>query len=60
MKNYSKGIRNNEAEEKGFIDGLVDDLTSSRLQRAFVLSEILNKPVAKREKSRRSYLRRKP
>ena len=60
MKNYNKGIRNNETGEKGFIDGLVDDLTTSRLQRAFVLSEILDKPVAKREKSRRSYLRRKP
>ena len=60
MKNYDKGIRSNEAGEKGFIDSLVDDLTTSRLQRAFVLSEILDKPVAKRVKSRRSYLRRKP
>lgn len=60
MKNYDRGIRNNEEEEKGFIDGLVSELTSSRLQRAFVLSEILDKPVSKREKSRRSYLRRKP
>jgi len=60
MRNYDKSTRDNETQEKGYIDGLLEDLTSSRLQRAFVLSEILDKPVAKREKSRRSYLRRKP
>ncbi|WP_426348090.1 hypothetical protein ACPWSR_09970 [Alloiococcus sp. CFN-8] len=60
MRNYDKSARDNETQEKGYIDGLLEDLTSSRLQRAFVLSEVLNKPVAKREKSRRNYLRRKP
>ncbi len=60
MRNYDKSTRDNETQEKGYIDGLLEDLTSSRLQRAFVLSEILDKPVAKRERSRRSYLRRKP
>ncbi len=60
MKNYDKSTGRNVGQQKGYIDGLLEDLTSSRLQRAFVLSEILDKPVAKREKSRRSYLRRKP
>ncbi len=60
MKKYDKSAGNNETQEKGYIDGLLEDLTTSRLKRAFVLSEILDKPVAKREKSRRSYLRRKP
>ena len=60
MKKYDKGTMNNETQEKGYIDGLLEDLTSSRLKRAFVLSEILDRPVSKRERSRRSYLRRKP
>ncbi|MGM9975261.1 MAG: hypothetical protein ACI33K_14570 [Clostridiaceae bacterium] len=60
MKNYDKSTGRNVGQQKGYIDGLLEDLTSSRLQRAFVLSEILDKPVAKRERSRRSYLRRKP
>lgn len=60
MKKYDKSARDNETEDKGYIDGLLEDLTSSRLKRAFLLSEILDKPVAKREKSRRSYLRRRP
>ena len=60
MKNYDKSTRDNDTQEKGYIDGLLEDLTSSRLKRAFVLSEILDRPVSKRERSRRSYLRRKP
>ena len=60
MKRYNRGSRDNETQEKGYVDELLEDLTSSRLKRAFILSEILDKPVAKRERSRRSYLRRKP
>lgn len=44
----------------GYIDSIIKDITSSRLKQAFIMSEILNKPVSKREKSNRRYLRRKP
>jgi len=44
----------------GYIDSIVKEITSSRLKQAFIMSEILNKPVSKREKSNRRYLRRKP
>ncbi len=51
---------NKDSRNLGFIDSIAADLSSSRLQRAQVVAEILNKPVAKRERSRRRYLRRKP
>lgn len=44
----------------GYIDSIVKEITSSRLKQAFIMSEMLNKPVSKREKSNRRYLRRKP
>lgn len=49
-----------DKRSKGYIDSIVKDITSSRLKQAFIMSEILNKPVSKREKSHRRYLRRKP
>ncbi|WP_040214182.1 hypothetical protein [Clostridium polynesiense] len=51
---------NDRGNKMGYIDSISEDMTTSRLQRALIVSEILNKPVAKREKSRRRYLRRKP
>ena len=55
MDRYKERANKEKLNNKGYIDSIAEDLTTSRLQRALILSEIINQPVSKRESSKRRY-----
>jgi hypothetical protein len=50
---YSKKQKNMSSKPEGLLDSITQDLTSSRLKQAIILSEIVGKPKSKTRKRRR-------
>ena len=50
---YSKKQKDMSSKPEGLLDSITQDLTSSRLKQAIILSEIVGKPKSKTRKRRR-------